>query len=218
MRSEKVILCVFALLCITLTGLYSQGIEDVDGNIYLTVKIGDQIWMAEDLKTTKFNDGKLIPLVTDSKKWQNLKTPAYCWLDNIAANKYTYGALYNWYTVNTKKICPQGWHVPSNIEWKTMIYYIKGMNRGGDMLKERGLAHWKNNSDNVTNQYGFTALPSGYRRSTGTFPGDSYAVWWTSTEYSPAEAWVWGLNDVLSSVFNGYEKIKSGFSIRCIKE
>jgi len=216
MRSAILILIV--LFCFSIPVLIAQGLEDVDGNIYLTVKIGNQVWMAENLKTTKFTDGRPVQIVTDAKKWQNLKTPGYCWLNNNISNKESFGALYNWYTVNSAKICPQGWHVPSNNEWKTMIYYIKGTDRGGDKLKERGLAHWKNNTDNVTNEYGFTALPSGYRRSTGEFPGDSYAVWWTSTGYSATEASIWGLNDIVTSVFNGYEKMKSGFSIRCIKD
>ncbi|MGB4293792.1 MAG: FISUMP domain-containing protein, partial [Bacteroidales bacterium] len=107
--------------------------NDVDGNRYKVIMIGNQLWMAENLRTTKYNDGTPIPLVTDNTAWSNLTSPGYCWYDNNSTNKDTYGALYNWYTVNTGKLCPSGWHVPSDDEWTIMQNYLiaNGFNYDG---------------------------------------------------------------------------------------
>ena len=128
-----------------MNGLQAQSVKDADGNIYMTVNIGKQIWIAENLKTTKFNDGKPISLVADEKKWRALQTPGYCFYDNDPANKDIYGALYNWFTVNTKKLCPKGFHVPSDAEWKTMVAFLGDKNTASDKLKEsreRPLEEW----------------------------------------------------------------------------
>jgi hypothetical protein len=101
-------------------GLQAQTVKDIDANVYKTVNIGKQVWMAENLKTTKYNDGSTIPLVTENTAWESLTTPAYCWYNNDIANKEVYGALYNLYAVITNKLCPIGWHVPSNKEWTTL--------------------------------------------------------------------------------------------------
>ncbi len=99
----------------------------VDGNVYNIVIIGTHVWMKENLKTTKYNDGSNIPLVIDSTTWVNLTTPGYCWYNNDAtSHKNTYGALYNWYAVNTGKLCPAGWYVPSDTEWQTLMNYLGG--------------------------------------------------------------------------------------------
>ena len=176
--------------------------------------------MAENLKTTKLNDGKPISLVTDEKKWKALQTPAYCFFNNDPANKDIFGVLYNWFSVNTKKLCPLGWHVPSDTEWKTMVAFLGDKNTASDKLKEIGRDHWKNPLINATNDFDFTALPGGTRLYSGTFPdfGNSYAVWWTATEYSSLAAHNWGLHDSSSRVFNGYDSKQSGFSVRCVQD
>jgi len=118
-------------------------VTDIDGNVYDTVKIGTQIWIIENLKTTKYNDGTSIPMVTDSAAWINLTTPGYCWHKNTSASyKNTYGALYNWYAVNTGKLAPKGWHVPSDAEWTTLITYLGGDSIAGGKMKETGMSHW----------------------------------------------------------------------------
>ena len=100
-------------------------ITDVDGNSYHTVKIGTQTWMVENLKTTKFNDGSPIPLIRDSSTWKASLTPGYCFYKNDSAkNKSTYGALYNWNAVNTGRLAPKGWHVPTDAEWTVLINYV----------------------------------------------------------------------------------------------
>ena len=113
-KNEK--LFIVTLFCIGLTGLQAQTVKDIDGNVYKTVTIGKQVWMMENLKTTKYNDGKTIPLVTDNTAWTDLTASEYCWYNNDIANKKVYGALYNWYTVNTNKLCPKGWHVSADAE------------------------------------------------------------------------------------------------------
>lgn len=111
---------IFAFLILTTISLKAQteNLVDIDGNTYKTIKVSNQIWMAENLKTTRFNDGAIIPKVTDIMVWQKLAQPAYCWYDDMEKpNKNLYGALYNWYTIETGKLCPKGWHVPSDKVW-----------------------------------------------------------------------------------------------------
>jgi uncharacterized protein (TIGR02145 family) len=217
---KREILIMMVLFFINYNGVRSQSVKDADGNIYLAINIGKQVWMAENLKTTKLNDGKPISLVTDDKKWKALQSPAYCFYDNNPANKDIYGALYNWFTVNTKKLCPQGWHVPSDAEWSAMVEFIGGKNSAGDKLKESGNQYWKNALIIPTNEFDFTALPGGTRLYSGSFPefGNSYAVWWTSTPYSSLAAHNWGLHDSSARIFNGYDNKQSGFSVRCMKD
>jgi len=202
-------------------GLQAQTtVKDIEGNIYPVVNIGNQVWIGGNLKVTKFNDGKAIPLVTDEKAWKALKTPGYSWYNNDTKNKEIYGALYNFYTVNTKKLCPKGWHVPTDAEWRTMVKFLGDEKTAGDKLKESGNAHWQNYLITATNDFDFTALPGGTRLYSGFFPtfGDSYAVWWTSTEFSSLAAYNWGLHDSSSQVFKGYDSKQSGFSVRCVKD
>ena len=145
------------------TAVENNTVSDADGNTYKTVVIGAQTWFAENLKTTKFKDGTAIALVTDNTAWKNLTTPAYCWYNNSVSNKTTYGALYNWYTVSTANLCPAGWHVPSDSEWKILTDFLKGASTAGIKLKEAGTTHWNSPNTGATNESGFTALPGGYR-------------------------------------------------------
>ncbi len=148
----------------------STTVIDIDGNVYKIITIGTQTWMAENLKTTKLYDGTSIPNITKSSDWYVLKTFAYCWYNNDSTiNKNVYGALYNWYTVFTDKICPQGWHVPSNDEWTTLTTFIGGLSNAGGALKEIDTTHWNSPNTNATNESGFTALPSGGCSNDGTF-------------------------------------------------
>jgi uncharacterized protein (TIGR02145 family) len=178
--------------------------------------------MAENLKTTKYKDGIAIPLVTAGTAWGSLSTPGYCWYNNDAATyKNTYGALYNWYTVNTEKICPTGWHVPTDAEWTTLTTYLGGESVAVGKLKESGTSHWL--SPNAgTNISGFTALPGGHRGSDGAFysTGDvgSFGIWWSSSEGSIGGAWSRVLGSDNSSIGIGSLNKRSGFSVRCLKD
>lgn len=220
MLQKKSILVSLAIICLILNRLDAQTVKDIDGNIYMTINIGKQVWIAENLKTTRLNDGKAIALVTDDKVWRGLKKPGCCFYDNAALNKDVSGVLYNWFTVNTKKLCPKGWHVPSSAEWADLVAFLGNENSAGNKLKESGTEHWKNYLSKATNDYDFTAVPGGTRLYSGSFPefGNAYAVWWTSTEYSSLAAWNYGLHDSSSRVFNGYDNKQSGFSVRCIMD
>jgi uncharacterized protein (TIGR02145 family) len=193
-------------------------VKDIDGNVYQTVTIRDQIWMKENLKTTRYNDGKPIPLVTNDDIWKGLTTPAYCWYNNdLNSYKNIYGALYNWYAVDTKKLCPKGWHVPSTEDWTRLIYakFENGSLAGGG-LKEEGIKHWKSPNYFATNSTGFTALPGGFRYSDFQLNGKT-GFWWTSDEYNEITSW-FGILEYDQQVFRGqFDNKHFGGSVRCIK-
>jgi uncharacterized protein (TIGR02145 family) len=196
-------------------------IVDIEGNIYSAIQIGTQVWMAENLKTTKFNDNTDIPLVTDNNSWISLTTPGYCWYNNDETSyKNNYGALYNWYCVSYGKLCPVGWHVPTNDEFTILANYLGGVNIAGGKIKESGYVHWSSPNTGATNETDFTALPGGQRTETPTFDGiGSYGVWWSSTPYNSVKPWYrsLGCTNEIFYVGNGSLNIR-GFSIRCIKD
>jgi uncharacterized protein (TIGR02145 family) len=205
-------------------------LTDQDGNMYKTVTIGTQTWMAENLRTTKYNDSTSIPNVTDASTWTNLTTGAYCnynnttFTDTIATN----GRLYNWFAVNSSKLAPKGWHVATDAEWTTLTTYLGGSEAAGDKLKEIGASHWKRflpgrwvpaNDTVATNSTGFTALPGGGHNIDGTFSciGTS-GVWWTATENYGIYAFNREMINSDGAVYwAGYDK-RAGFSVRCVKD
>jgi uncharacterized protein (TIGR02145 family) len=199
---------------------YSGLLSDIDGNTYKTVTIGTQTWMAENLRVASYKDGTAIPLVTDTITWANLTTPGYCWYNNDeAAYKATYGALYNWFTVNTGNLCPAGWHVPTDDEWMTLYNYLGGEGVAGGKLKETGTAHWASPNTGATNESGFTALPGGFRYLTGIFDRiGTWCFWWSATENNDVWAHYWYLiYDTSNFVGPHYVKVE-GFSVRCLKD
>lgn len=197
----------------------TSSVKDVDGNMYKTVKIGNQWWMAENLKTTKYNDGTSIPLVTDNTAWGALSSPRYCWYNNDVSNKNTYGALYNWFVVNTGKLAPVGWHVPTVAEWTILTDYLGGVNIAGGKLKEAGTSHWQSPNQGATNETGFTALPGGYRSSNGTFELlGGYGDFWQSTGYDATNAYYRVFYPVGVSVPSSTHPKVFGDSVRCVKD
>ena len=207
----------------------SETVKDIDGNVYHTVKIGTQTWMVENLKTTKYKDGTAIPLVTDNKVWINLPTPAYCWYDNDATTyKNTYGALYNWYAVNTGKLAPTGWHVPTDAEWTTLKNYVSAnLGTSGSVAKAlAATTNWITNTSvgaigndlTKNNTSGFTALPGGYHSNHGAFYDVGYGgYWWSSTDSSTSYAWNRYLYCYGGSLGRYYDSKSYGFSVRCVR-
>jgi len=197
-----------------------KGVTDADGSFYKIVTIGTQTWMAENLKTTKYNDGTPIPLVTDNTAWLAQAAPAYCWYDNDEpTNKNIYGALYNWFTVNTGKLCPVGWHVPTDAEWTTLTTFLGGVNLAGGKLKETGMTHWISPNMGATNESGFTGLPGGYRHPDGTFyEVGIFGYWWSSTSYDYMFSWMRALSYDSSSMIQTRWNKPAGYSVRCIKD
>jgi uncharacterized protein (TIGR02145 family)/uncharacterized repeat protein (TIGR02059 family) len=195
-------------------------ITDIEGNGYNTIAIGTQTWMKENLKTTKYKDGTEIPLATDYTIWGNLSTAGYCWYNNDAVTyKNTYGALYNWYTVNTGNLCPLGWHVPNDTEWTILIIYLGGDIEASKKLKEAGTTHWASPNTGATNETSFTAIPGGARNRFGGFALIGYyGDWWSSTEYSTTDAWNRGMGFDTNNVGRVSNDKKTGFSVRCVKD
>lgn len=199
-------------------------ITDSDGNIYTTITIGTQVWMVENLKSTKYNDGTEIPLITDNTEWKNTTAPAYCWYGNEITNKDPYGALYNWYAVNTGQLCPKGWHVPSESEWTVLVNFLGGELVAGGKLKttgtiEEGDGLWYQPNVDATNETGFTALPGGLRG--GAFFDINWGgVWWTSTEYPSNRAYYFYINNYDGTVGDSDDggSKDSGHSVRCLKD
>ena len=195
-------------------------VTDIEGNSYKTERIGDQIWMAENLKTSTFSDGIEIPVVPDAIDWNELTTPGHCWYDNDeTANKEIYGALYNYYAVNSGKLCPAGWHVPTRDEWQQLRDDLGDTITGGGELKEEGTEHWKTPNTGAVNSTGFTALPAGIRYFEGTFNSVTFFTsFWSSTESDINKGWYLSLyySDAVALI-NSISK-KDGFSVRCLKD
>jgi uncharacterized protein (TIGR02145 family) len=214
-------------------------VTDIDGNIYKTVTIGNQVWMAENLKTTKYNDNTVIPNVTDNTLWAALITPAYCWYHNDEATyKADFGALYNWYVLDAtsnggKNACPAGWHVPADAEWTTLTDYLTnngyGYGGSGNQIAKSladtsvweidGTAGNAGNDQVSNNSSGFTALPGGYRSPVGVFY--EYLVsgyWWNSTEVPISSAYFRYITFNSSYVISGSIYKQNGLSVRCLKD
>ena len=205
---------------VSLTGI--PYIMDIDNNRYETVEIGDQVWMAENLRATRYNDGTPIQIITDDVEWSNATNiPAYTWYNNGPSD---YGALYNWYVVadtNSHNICPVGWHVPTYNEWLDMRTFIGGDDKAGGLLKEAGLAHWLEPNTNGINLYGFTALPGGGRGSTGLFfEITERGYWWSATSalVITSDAYYVRIDNSSGYLYHFHEPKKFGNSVRCLKD
>lgn len=189
-------------------------IFDIDGNTYSTVSIGEQCWLGENLKTTKFRNGDSIPY------WPNSTTKGYCWYNNDISYKDVYGAIYTFYTAtDPRSICPSGWHIPSIEEWATLINYLGGETVAGGKLKEQGTTHWNNPNTGATNSSGFTALPGGTNDCSNNF-----VLMGSATRFYTSQEAVNGWIMVVSVTSTSSEAIISGgydcndFSVRCIKD
>jgi uncharacterized protein (TIGR02145 family) len=188
-----------------------------------TVIIGTQEWFAENLQTSIYNDGIAISNITDSTTWAKMTSGAYCFYENNAAiNQSTYGALYNWYAVDTKKLCPAGWHVPTDADWTVLVTYLGGESVAGGKMKEAGTAHWVSPNTGATNTSNFSALPGGFR-SNGYNDGAFGSVgivgnWWSSTQGNRAGGWGRHLYHLSAGVSrNNFDK-SLGFSVRCLRD
>ncbi len=193
---------------------------DIDGNTYKTIQIGAQTWMAENLKTTKYESGTPIHLAIDDAIWGYTVDPAYCWYNNDIQYKKAYGALYNWYTVLSNP-CPAGWHVPTRDEWTTLASYVVPAGQpveltAGYFLKEDGTTHWSS-YNYANNKFGFTAIPAGWRYINAFYSIGLENSLWSSTDYGAlGQAWFRALTGTAKFVEDHNGK-NLGFSVRCIK-
>ena len=195
---------------------YENDVNDVDCNVYKVVKIGNQNWMAENLRTTRFKDRTPIAHVSDVNSWIAADSAAYSWYDNQVENKYQRGALYNGYAINDK-LCPKGWHVPGQSEWAELIKHLGGEQIAGLKMKLSGDEFWVEGNEKSSNSSEFSALASGMRDANGLFSGiGETARWWTSGENEEATAA--GLSAKSGIVVLGSHKKTNGFAVRCVED
>ncbi|MHA8055528.1 FISUMP domain-containing protein [Aquirufa nivalisilvae] len=196
-------------------------VKDVENNSYPTVKIGDQIWMAKNLTTSKYNNGTPIPNITDQNQWISTKNGAYSDFANNPNNVPNYGHLYNYFSiVDSRGVCPTGFHIPSKSEFETLISYLEGPTKAAQMLKESGTTYWDKPFGN--NLSGFSARSGSWRGGDGIFyyaPRIGGAYFWTSTKEDPKYPWVFNINSETSVGItkDAYFEFPAGTSIRCLK-
>lgn len=200
--------------------VWSAPVTDIDGNVYQTVLIGTQTWMAENLKVTHYRNGDTILNVAERIEWKDLNYGAFCFYGNDSIYDEIYGLLYNWFAVDdNRNIAPEGWHVPSDTEWQILIDYLGGDAVAGGKMKDSGTRHWISPNEKATNEYGFTALPGGYRTENADYFDVFYCChFWSSTDSSGALAWNRYLNTFCGIVYRLQLDKKRGFSIRCVKD
>jgi len=196
----------------------SLPVFDVDGNMYETVTIGSQVWLNKNLRTTKLNDGTPILLIAPKEDTGNIKTSAYCYYDDNKNNLDTYGALYNWYAVNSDKLCPAGYHVPTKSEWETLQQKLGGSQVAGGKMKEADYSHWLDPNSGATNSSQFNALPSGYRADKMFYLENLWAIYWSSTNCDATNSHAYELSNENSGLtWSGCEPQTWGLSVRCIR-
>jgi uncharacterized protein (TIGR02145 family) len=236
-KPSSLLLFLLLVICaILIESCSSTGaVTDIDGNEYKTVKLGSQWWMAENLRVTRYRNGVEIPNVTDGEEWSSLSSSAYCSYQNDNAEVETYGLLYNWYTVDDPNgLCPTGWHVPSDDEWKELERYLgmsqrevdskgwRGTDEGGK-LKEEGTNHWQNPNSGATNETGLTVVPSGSRASDLLYGGQFFyrgtreGIWSSSERTNSLGIFREFWNDKSEIGYKFYSK-RNGFTVRCIMD
>ena len=206
-------------------------VMDADGNIYPTVKIGEQTWMAANLKSTMYADKTHIPYVEDDMEWFDFtrESLGFCWYENVLTHGYAYGGLYTWAAATrafdgiatieegVQGVCPVGWHLPSDGEWKQLEMHL-GLDQGGK-LKQEGNVYWEAPNTGATDEVGFSALPGGYRHGSAEFEEESQtARFWTSTTNGYGYAWYRGLNYDTAAVNRDYTGVYNGHAVRCVKD
>jgi uncharacterized protein (TIGR02145 family) len=200
---------------------FTGTVIDVESNVYNTITIGTQTWMAENMKTTRYSNGDLIGTTANlTEDITGESTPKYQWIFNgNQTNLDTYGRLYTWYAVtDSRAVCPTGWHMPSDAEWDILINYSGGAN-AGDKLKENGTKHWSSPNTGATNETGFTALPSGMRYNNGTFTEfGSNGNWWSTTEHNLTDADGFGTENDYDLAYSFSKSKSNAYAVRCLKD
>lgn len=217
----KKVLLLIAGLTLLFCKNQAQVVTDYDGNAYDTVIIGTQVWLKENLRVTHYNNGDLIPNITDNTVWAATVTGARCYFNNDSSSYDPfYGVLYNWYAVSdTRHLCPAGWHVSGNAEWQMAENYLGGVTVAGGKMKEEGTAHWKSPNTGATNSSRFTGLPGGMRDPVNNIftALNENGLWWTSSIYGQY-AWSAYLYYLNTGVDHNPTPKKYGLSVRCIQD
>ncbi len=216
-------------------------VKDIDGNVYKTIIVGDVEWMVENLATTRLNDGTPIKLIESAEGYAKNKNIAnFSWYNyDKATYANPYGALYNWYAVNTTKLCPVGWRVPDNIDWRWLISSLGGKKVAGGKLKDKGIKYWTSPNTGGINEIGFTALPGGYLSFNGQFVELGInGYWWSmdmiekqANKYNSTtgnfevqsvnvfyeKAWCYKINNEVEKIKKGGGYRFFGLSVRCVR-
>jgi len=199
-------------------------VNDIEGNTYATVQIGEQVWIAENLRTAHFSNGDSIPHLPDDNSWKNAEGAALCSYNNEPATVTLYGVLYNWHCVSDSRgLCPAGWHVPTENEWETLVVFLGGDFEAGGKMKSIRMEpmeepYWNSPNSGATNESGFSGLPNGYRKETGVFTNHwGFGFWWHSTEQNSVQAGYQKLSYNVATTSSNHYKKNSGLSVRCIK-
>ena len=202
-------------------------ITDQEGNMYTTVLIGTQEWMAENLKTSIYQNGDPIANITANSQWPSLNTGAWCYYNNDSQFNCPYGKLYNWFAVaDPRNVCPANWHVPTDDEWSLMLNYLDQAAAGGDELntaggkmKSSGLQYWLNPNQDASNESGFSSLPAGGLYINGVFSTlGEYSNYWSSTTFGPNLAWIRFMVRTNGDAHRLLNYKRGGFSVRCIRD
>lgn len=217
---NSMLVCALAF-CILWAGCKQEGtVTDIDGNVYLTITIGQQEWMAENLRTASYSNGTPITNITDMDEWEeNTSAGSWVFYDNDESNDAVYGKLYNWFAVtDSQGLCPEGWHVPSDDEWNVLTDNFGGPDTAGCSMKESGTNHWESPNTCANNLSGFTALPGGYRDPSGFVNFGRHGGWWSTDEDNEERAWFHTLNYNNSALWHLFMFKKNDLSVRCVKD
>jgi uncharacterized protein (TIGR02145 family) len=205
-------------------------VKDMDGNVYKTVKIGNQNWMAENLRTTKYRNGDPIPLITDAGAWSNLSSGAY--QGPFFADKLEYGNFYNWFAVSDpRNIAPEGWHVATDADYTELATFLGGNGVAGGKLKETGTTHWEAPNTDATNETGFSALGAGVINGTDgkvalAWINTTYLGWTSTLKLATIYPYIYKIDDIngklsqvsAEQILGAAEPRKHGCSVRCVKD
>lgn len=203
----------------------NKTVQDIDGNVYQTVTIGSQVWMAENLKVTHYRNGDVIPFVSDADAWGGLSTAACHIYNGDTTGSAAYGLLYNFFAaVDSNNIAPLGWHVPTDEEWQLLVNYLGGDSLAGGKMKSRGTLEgfdglWREPNEGASNESGFSVIPGGYRAGDGSYEGMAVSArFWSSTLRDNIRGWHLRLaydNPMAERRFGG---MNGGYSIRCVRD
>jgi uncharacterized protein (TIGR02145 family) len=198
---------------------------DQEGNVYKTIVIGTQEWMAESLNTSIYRNGDEIPTNLDDATWLNTASGAWAYYNSNESYVCPYGKLYNWYAcVDARQLCPVGWHVPTDAEWSVLTSYLGGEDVAGGKMKITGTMEaatglWQSPNTGATNSSGFSGASGGYRGSSGGYDGiGGNGFWWSSSEGGTSNAWNRDLNFNFGNVFRTDVNKQNGFSVRCLRD
>jgi uncharacterized protein (TIGR02145 family) len=196
-------------------------ISDICGNVYRIKKFGSQVWMIDNLKTAKYRNGDSIACVLNDTIWSRGDVAAYSYYIAKTTNINRYGLLYNWAAISEERnIAPEGWHIPTDAEWETLINYLGGnLIAGGKMKGETDKVAWSFPNTGGTNESSFSGLPAGQRNYDATYSGiGTIGSWWAKSEFNASKSWSFSVGTNYKSITKLALDKGIGFSVRCVKD